>query len=784
MGEVKRIFLNSRRIALLVLITFLSLGFFLMGRVEFFGSNALRDMAAENRTYDWLVSQIKDLTPEERANMLSGESALLERYDTYAILGWDPEDDPEELMERMAERPYFRDADGTDETARRYNQIRLLLMELRNDSDYIDSYKAYLEQVQRQAQMQSQTALFGAKDSFSYRNLIKTAKEFAPLQDVEVTYGSNRAVTAWVEFETADYLYLALICVFVMAFLEERRTGLWGMIRATRGGGVRLWAQRVLVLAAASVLGTALIYGVTLVLSMGLMGGGEDLGRSVQSLPIFRTLTLHLTLGQWILLYLGVKIASGFLVGLILWCVLGSLANVQFSIAVLGGTLAVEYAFFELLPVQSILNPLKYFNLFSYIRTSRLYTDYLNIDLLGYPFGIRRLALAALPVLTALMLLGSYLQQRFRRPQGNRDLLGVLADGWNKAADVLRRRLPLGGWEVYKNLFFQRGVLILILVFVAAGSLSYFRMSSGPSGPNSNDTWYNAYLADLTGPVSGDMTEYFKIARESAKNDAQLLASIDKVEAHVNEVREKAAQGGYEPWIVKMQGYDMAYGPSSEDAQHTSAAVAMVFIILCTAAMGAFERQSGVVEMLRTTRRGRGRLIARKLLALLLPTALVWCAVYMREQWLFLSQWNPGTLQAPIGNLEELERFPLKVTMGEFMDLIYAVRFVMLFLTAAEVLWISQHLRSMLPAYAVSFAILGAPALLYALGVKSMRFLSPVRAVSGAEIAWGLGAAGGIKPLLPLIVWLAVGIAALVACFRSWTSNGTVPSLPSARKEK
>lgn len=774
MGEVKRVFLSPRRLALMAVITVLSVAFFFLGQMEYFGNGSLAAMVGGERYYAWLVRKTVDMDAQERDEFLDRENRLIDDYQY--MTDWDflGEGDPEEVRAQIAQRPYFQEMEDLDalQAAWRVSVARKRVSELREDSAYAEGYGEYLDKIQSQAQMQSQTALFGAEGSFSRRNLMKTAAEFVTLRDVEVTYGSNRGLTQWVNYEVADYLYLAFLCVFVLAFLEERRAGLWGMVRATRGGGTRLWSWRVLILAGAAVLGTALVYGINLMAALALTGGFGDLGRSVQSMPVFRTLTLHLTLEQWIWLYLGVKTVSGFLVGLILWCVLGSLANVQFSIAVLGVTLGVEYTLFALLPVQSILNPLKYFNLFSFIRVSKLYTDYLNIDLLGYPFGIRRLALAALPVLIVLFLLWSFLQQRYRRPQGNRDLLGVLAGKWNRAADVLRRHLPLGGWEVYKSLVFQRGVLILIVIFIASGSLSYFRAAGSA---NTQDAWYRAYLEDLTGPVSRDLTAYFTVARENASNDAQRLSAIDRVEAHVEEVRQRAAEGGYEPWIASAVVYESAYGPASEDAQHVSAAAAMVFLIFCTAAMGAFERQSGVVELLRSTRRGRRGLIARKLLTLLIPTALVWGFVFLREQWQFLSYFHPSTLGAPIGNFEELERFPLNITVGQFMDLIYALRFVMLYLTAAEVLFISQHMRSTLPAYAVTFAVLGAPALLYALGADAMGYVSPVKAVSAAEIAWGLGATGGWSPLLPLLIWLSVGVAAFIADLRAWSGLSKKP---------
>ena len=52
-------------------------------------------------------------------------------------------------------------------------------------------------------------------------------------------------------------------------------------------------------------------------------GGWEDLGRSLQSLMSFKTCPIPISIGGWIVQYLLVKAASGFLIGILLWCVLG-----------------------------------------------------------------------------------------------------------------------------------------------------------------------------------------------------------------------------------------------------------------------------------------------------------------------------------------------------------------------------------------------------------------------------------------------------------------------------
>ena len=764
MGEWKRVLLNPRRLAATALIVVLSVAFFFVGRMEYFGRGAITRMVEGERYYDRLVSRTRGHSPEEIDELLTAEADYLENYIT--LLLWDNDEylsmPRAEVEQWAAESEFVTSLAGLEESLREdiLFTAQYRVEELREELQYIKGYEGYIDSIQKQAALQSQTALFGDKNSFANRNLLRTAAEFETMRGVKVEFGSNRAVEGWAEFELADYLYLLLIILFVFAFLEERKAGLWGVIRGTSGGRWRLGLTRVAILLCVSAGGAALLYGVNLLASLALSGGWGDLGRSVQSLAVFRTLTQHITIGEWIAQYLLVKAASGFMVGLLLWCLLGSLSSAQFSLSVLCVMLAGEYALFAFLPVQSIFNPVKYFNLFSYIRTSKLYTEYLNIDLFGYPVGIRRLALGALPVSTVGFLLWAVLTAHLRRPEGRRSFLQVLADGWNKCLDVFRRRLTVGGWEVYKTFIFQKGLPVLLIILLASGTLNYIRFSNEPE---TGDPWVMAYLEELRGPADDYVDDYLVAARAMTEGDATLLSALDEVEEQVETLRERARAGGYEPWIVgPVTPYDCVYGPKSLDLQRLNAAFAIVFIILCCAPVCAFERQSGVVPMLRSLKRGRCGVFVRKLLTTLLMTAMIWVAVYGREFREFVRIFHPGDIAAPVGNFSELSAFPFPgMTVGQFLALLYALRYLMLAMLAMAVMFISGLCPTVELAYMINLALLGLPAILYALGIDFLRFLTPVNAISAAEGLWALAGTGRFSGLLPCAVFLVAGLAAL-----------------------
>lgn len=780
MGEWKRIYTNPRRLFALGLITLLSVVLFFAGRMEYFGPDSISALIGGERYYADTVSRLRTHTDEEISALLTEESALLDDYFMWRV--WQEPEwmtmSEEDLLAAASEHEFLSSLEGLDAgtVSNRLTVARMRLSELVQQADYISTYAAYLDKIQLQAKQQSQTAIFSNANSFSHRNLVRTAEEFDTLRGVTVEFGANRAYEGWIEFELADYLYLLVIILFVLAFMEERRAGLWGVIRGCKGGRVRLGLDRVLVLASACATGVALIYGVNLLISLTLSGGWGDTGRSIQSMLSFRTYTGQVTIGGWIIEYLLIKIASGFMVGLFLWCILSSLSNVQLSIAVLGVIIAAEYALFAFLPVQSIFNPVKYFNLFSYIRTSVLYTQYLNIDLFGYPFGIRRLALIWLPIFAVIFLIAVLLVQHRRRPEGNRDILSSVVGVWDRAADFLRRRFTVGGWELYKSLVFQRGILILAVIVLASGSLSYIRYPAS----NSTDTWYNAYLEDMQGEIDGGTDEYLSGARDKAAENAELLSALDRVEAHVTELREQAESGGYDPWIVapsSADAYDSVYGEASVDAQRLNAAVAMMFLIVCCAAISSYENQSGVVFMVRSLKRGRKGIFARKLAVAFVMTALVWAAVYIREFSVFRTHFPNVPLDVPIRNIAALADFPFNVTFGQYLIIVYLLRFVMLYMLAMAVLFISQRTPTVELSTMLCIVLLGLPALLFSLGIDILRFISPVLAVSAAERMWTLPAVGSFMGLLPFAIWIIIGMAAIFMSYKSWAGRTRVKTI-------
>lgn len=776
--------LSPRRLGLLLLTAALCLGAFMVtvldsalnNKYDYYTNPSLSDfdkVLAASTYGSALAEEWKGKSFEEIIALAQAEQNLLDDVEIWAYPSDWSEDvfgSEEEVYAAAAHMPALLDAlrSGADRNfyityMGYYNAAEAI----REDAVYLSGYGEYLAKIQSQAEIQSQTSLFGKPGSFARRNLARTAEDFKKILDVQVEFGNNRGIERWLDFGLGDYFHLLAIAVIVMSFLEERRRGLWPAVRAARGGRGRLGLTRLGILFTGSLLATALYSFLPFAVSMCFHGGWGDLTRSLQSVESFRTCPLRISIAQWLVQFFAVKVLSGVLIGLLLWCVLGSITNPQFSVAVLGTTLAAEFVLYEYLPVQSFLNILKYFNIFAYVHTSTLYTDYLNVDLFGFPVGIRAVAWCGLGVVGGLCVIWMIFIQLKRRPEGNRDHLSRVSVTVNRALDAVRGRLSIGGWEGYKALAYQYGLLLLALVFVISGKLTFLQSDITPQ----DDATYEAYMRDMEGPIDENTDAYLALARESAQgspDSAKLLSALNRVEVRVAALRERAAKGGYEPWVADESDYDVAYGSQSQNQQRLNAAIAVVMTAILAASLCAFERQAGVVPMLRSTPGGRRRLFRRKALTAALLGAFVWACVYIRELIYVLYEYQMVTTTAvPVRNFDSLAQFPLNLTMGQYLALLYAVRLLMLILTAETSLALGALCSNVRTAYLTCAAVLGIPGLLTAFGAEMFKWVSPVVPVSSAELLWGMGG-GSHTYLLPWLAWLSVTAAVMLVTRKKW----------------
>ena len=703
MIEWKRIVSDRKRIALMFCIPLVCL-------VLFFYQKTIDAMMADPQEYRALVEEWRDSSPEKIVAMLSEQFELSE------------------------------------------NEMRL-----RAQAEYLLDYPGYLDRVQDQAYKMQHSSIFGADpSSYTYRNIIKTAKDFSDCSSSGIRLGYDRSIQDWLAFSWADWGFLAAVLLLVMSFLDERKKGLSAIVRSCPAGRGDLQISRMLILLFYCAGMTLLLYYLPLALSLAMVGGWEDLSRPVQSLAEFQKCTAQLTIKEFLAHFFIVKTACGFLLGVLIWFALSFLEQVQLCWMATAAGLAVEYLLNTNIPAQSILAPLRYVNVFSYVFTSRLYTEYVNINFLSYPVGKSTLLIGLLITVAVMlsMVIAILLPKRY--PFGNRDRLGKWLHLWNRAGDALRRRLGMIGFEWYKLLFLTAGGLLLILGFLFSRGLP---LNSGAYN-RLEDSVYRQYITQVQGPVTLDTFDYIaqaKAALETSEMDTpEFEAALSRLEQTVNGLPEGA-------WLVDETMFLNIYGSKSWYAQRNTALVALLILCACLSPLFSAEQNSDLRKVLRSTPYGRERLFWTKYGVAFGVTVLVWLMVFVQE-WRTASKILGETvLDAPCTSIGMLNEFP--GTVRTYLTVLCISKGIFLLIPMNLCVLIGVRSSGFEKALLISIISILIPATAYRFGVHALQFVTPLRFLADKNLILA-----GINNVSLFAVWIGLSLAALFTAKRNWCS--------------
>lgn len=637
-----------------------------------------------------------------------------------------------------------------------YVAVNNLLQQL----TYLDSYDDFLASIQENKQNMLNFSIFNDPDTFTSRNIMKTAEDFGKLQGIPLTPGADGAIHAFLNFSLTDYLLLAVLAVVCVSFIEERKKGLWNVVHAAPNGRLRLALYRTAILLSVSIGSVLILYGTNLVIGFTIYGGWSDLGRAVQSIDVLGKLPILCSVGTFLLQYLLLRVAAAFFVALLLWLMLTAISNVKYTIVIATGVMATEYSFYAFLPVQSVLNVLKYFNIFTYISLSDLYTNYLNIDLFHFPVGIRQISLLALFPLSLCTGLACIIIHCRKKPAAGKDILVRMAYGLNSLSDKILRHFHLFGMELYKTIFIQKGLVILLLFFYLVTGLTFSVKIPVSNATEAASREYTTQLAgEITDKTFGQMDaiqeeldrsiaayDQAKAQYDSGKMEysqydifarraeaAQIKSDgLAVVRNRVIELRNLGEKQNFTPWLLEESVYQGTYGKEAGLNQRDAAILSMLALILLIAGSISYEKQSGMNYLLASTYRGRRTLLGKKTAVAAILTALIWGTTYGLEFSTFWKLCDASTLSAAVQNLSFLAEFPIPCSIGTFLIGLYLFRYMSLFVCAMLTMLISASVKRLESACLATSSALLLPSVLYLyVGLEPMKHLSLALPIEG-----------------------------------------------------
>ncbi|MBP5282604.1 MAG: hypothetical protein J6Z22_08915, partial [Lachnospiraceae bacterium] len=335
--------------------------------------------------------------------------------------------------------------------------------------EYVDGYSLYVEGVLESSNEMLENPLFSNQTSFVYENIIKTAQDYATLQDIQPVYGENRGIMTMVPFQLTGYLLLLMGIFYVLSFMAERQKGLYLLVRCTYRGRMPLSFERIGTLIL-GITACGILFSLSILPIMLLRFPGTTLLRPVQSIPECSGVMSHVTIWGYLCMLVFRRILGCIVTCMLLYFCM-SLLRSSLCVLLFLGLFLGEYLLYALLLPTDQLCILRYVNLYTMIFAPQDYAHYLNLNFFGTPILTGSLSIRIALICFVLLSLLCVLQygRQYPKAEGKRfPLFDRMAAWYSRKKPQLTPFL----WECKKILLSQKALIILALIIYLAWSSS------------------------------------------------------------------------------------------------------------------------------------------------------------------------------------------------------------------------------------------------------------------------------------------------------------------------
>ena len=587
----------------------------------------------------------------------------------------------------------------------------------------IQGYQDYLASIDSQAQTMTSVSIFADKDSFSYRNIVKTPPVYEAVKDVEPVFAPSDGVLLACDNVVADILALFVLIFCVTAvFYKDRESGITALIKPLKYGRSTLALSKI-----------ALVFVVCLVvelvmffsnLAIGSMRYGlGDLSRPVQSLAGYIGCNHPISVLEMMIYSLLIKLFAMLMCAVIASCLFIRLSNTV-SYLVIIAIAAVQTSLYILIPSTSILSPLKQINLATFLLSSRLFKTYTNINFFGYP--VEQIATTIVSMLIAtvafvLLCCRLYSTISISEVKRNRRI-------------VLIKRVPtsLISYTAFKEFIMHKGALILaaVLALQVYTAIDYTK----PYMPD--DNVYYAYCTRII-EMTDEEADEFVASEEKRFADILQLMSIGAATTEQSE-EYRASYGGFEKArqqyeSIKSLGYgakDMYYqtgykdifGVSNPANDYSLGLIAIIALCLMLSPLIAYDNRCRIGYVIYTTRAGKKTYLKHNCIIAIICAILASVFTYIPYFAQILSAYGTAGIGSSIRCIAEFSGF-IYIPVAVYLVLMFILRTVVLMLFALLLLFISSKCQSPTTSIVVTLAIFCLPIVIYLAGANAVQYL-------------------------------------------------------------
>lgn len=725
MVEVKRVLFNVRHA--LIMITFLFVSSILMSfEIK---NNSEQGSTQEKQAYKQVIEEIIQVKPENATKYLEQKSS--EMMVVFALKSR-MEKGEEKSNEYMYLKEYYEqlypkvvkqiENGGIHCSAQEANYLKKAYERAITEEEYICNYNKYYEKILEQAKNMLSVSLFADKNSFSYRNITKTVKDFKGIQDWKITLQNTQLEKTLLAFEIVDYILFAYIFYIVFAIMKERRSAAWKIIYASPKGRGILATWRIGILMLASLFIVCLMFGMRYMLVLKEYRRNICLDMPIQNIINFQYITIPITVREYLSIYFGIRVVTLFAAGLSVWLMLSVIHNINISIVITSGIIAMEYGLFHFISDGSMLVFFKYINIFSLIKPEKIIQKYLNLNLFKYPINVRESFFIVVPILVLVLGVLIIIYNERKKPISKASAIEKIVDKIQEKLSLWIEKLSILQMEIYKTLISLKGMVVLILfVYLLV------KYQGVPINLEQKDYFAQKYYCEKEGIVSLDtLRELFNIRKEEQEKMIYIMDSVPNTEYFegINEVIQEAKRIYGENFgkerkfeLTSPYAIESIFGKESYSYHNLQTIKLMLIIILVCGGIFTYENETKMRKLILVTKKGRGSFFKNKLIVNLSLITVIVFIFYGME--LFSANQIMGgfrNIWSATGSIEILQGEKEEVPLIFSMAFVYSVRLLFVWGVFAVICLVSQMFQKVSHSVAFFVVLIVLPMVLAEMG--------------------------------------------------------------------
>lgn len=399
-----------------------------------------------------------------------------------------------------------------------YEKEKTLLKEVINELKIVCGYNEFLHKTQVEGENISDISIFNSSsgNNYSNKNIEKTVKDYSELQGIEPNFQSGKWIEVATEFYITDILIILMVCLIIyISIFYEKEKNLHAVIRVSKYGKLHTAICKLMAFQLSCIIITVIFYGGNLVYSFVNLSI-PNLSYTIQSIAIFSTTTLKISISIYLLIFLISKAIVFIIIGNIMLLIAIMSCYIFIPYISIGFIMVASYTMWKVIIPTSKYAIFKYLNLVGLLDINKVFGEYLNINILNAPINLYKLWLIFVIAFLALINIAIVIAYcRIKK-------ISV------RSIDFKRKKFSphtsLFKHELYKILIMKKGILIIVL-FIMATAYLYTNNSYYISG---GELKYNQYMKKLEGKLTSEKEEFLYKEKEKFENTEKKVEEIDK----------------------------------------------------------------------------------------------------------------------------------------------------------------------------------------------------------------------------------------------------------------